>query len=169
MKNNDIKSPELSVIIPCLNEAETLKSCIQTVKNVFREHNLNGELIVADNDSHDPSIAIALNQNAIVTYAPQKGYGSAIMTGISVACGRYIIVGDGDGAEVVFCALCVLCVGCFSVLRLICVTCVIINALGLKRTCLVFAFFVMLDTVGIIVRVFGFWEILSFWDLMFSR
>lgn len=91
-----IKNPELSIVMPCLNEAETLAVCIKKVQLFFKANDINGEIVIADNGSIDGSIAIAENLNAKVVHAAQKGYGSALKTGIEAASGTYIIMGDAD-------------------------------------------------------------------------
>ena len=90
------KNPELSVVMPCLNEAETLDICIKKAKSFFEANHITGEIVIADNGSTDGSIAIAESLNAKVVHAAQKGYGSALKTGINAASGTYIIMGDAD-------------------------------------------------------------------------
>jgi len=88
--------PEVSVVIPCLNEAETLAICIEQVQAMFRTHHLNGEIIVADNGSEDGSLEIAEALGVRVVRVPRKGYGSALMGGIRAARARFIVMGDAD-------------------------------------------------------------------------
>jgi len=88
--------PELSIVMPCLNEAETLSICILKAQSFFSDNTVNGEVIIADNGSTDGSIAIAKSHNAIVVNAEHKGYGSALKAGIKAANGTYIIMGDAD-------------------------------------------------------------------------
>src|SRR5690554_3660628 len=88
--------PELSVVMPCLNEAETLAVCITKAQGFFERENVAGEVIIADNGSTDGSQQIALNLDATVVDVPQKGYGSALRGGIGAANGKYIIMGDAD-------------------------------------------------------------------------
>ena len=87
---------EVSVVMPCLNEAETLKICISKALCFLKENNVVGEVIVADNGSRDGSIKIAEAAGARVVLVAQKGYGNALMEGISAARGRFIIMGDAD-------------------------------------------------------------------------
>ena len=87
---------ELSVVMPCLNESETLAICIQKAQKAFRENNINGEIVIADNGSTDGSQAIALGLGAIVVNVEEKGYGSALMGGVEGAKGEYILMGDSD-------------------------------------------------------------------------
>lgn len=89
-------SPELSVVMPCLNEAETLEVCITKAIRALDELNIAGEIIVADNGSTDGSQDIAAKLGARVVSAEARGYGSALMAGISAARGRFIIMGDAD-------------------------------------------------------------------------
>src|SRR5690606_7911205 len=87
---------ELSIVMPCLNETETLETCILKAQSFFRKNYVKGEIIVADNGSTDGSIEIAKRLNAKVVNIPQKGYGSALKGGIEAASGKYIIMGDAD-------------------------------------------------------------------------
>jgi len=89
-------SIEVSVVIPCLNEAETLGTCIEKATRSMREHGITGEVVVADNGSSDESPAIARRLGAVVVDVATKGYGSALMGGITVARGRFVIMGDAD-------------------------------------------------------------------------
>jgi glycosyltransferase involved in cell wall biosynthesis len=87
---------EVSVVMPCLNEADTLETCIIKAQRALREHDIVGEIIVADNGSTDGSQAIAEKKGARVVHVSQRGYGSALMGGISNARGKFIIMGDAD-------------------------------------------------------------------------
>ncbi len=87
---------ELSIVMPCLNEAETLAVCIEKAQQFFSRETIAGEVIIADNGSTDGSQEIARNLNATVINVPQKGYGSALRGGIEAANGDYIIMGDAD-------------------------------------------------------------------------
>lgn len=89
-------SPELSIVMPCLNEAETLGICIEKAQSFFKKHQVQGEVVVADNGSTDGSQAIAEKLNARVVPVAEKGYGSALRGGINAALGKYIIMGDAD-------------------------------------------------------------------------
>jgi len=88
--------PELSVVMPCLNEADTLESCLRKAQQAAQAHGIVTEVIVADNGSTDESRAIALRLGARVVEVEQKGYGAALMGGIAAANGTYIIMGDAD-------------------------------------------------------------------------
>jgi glycosyltransferase involved in cell wall biosynthesis len=90
--------PELSVVLPCLNEAETLQTCIDQILRTFREHHIQGEIIVADNGSTDGSPEIAQRCGASAIHVPERGYGAALMGGIAAARGKYILIGDADAS-----------------------------------------------------------------------
>ena len=87
---------EVSVVIPCLNEQDTLANCIEKARRALREHNIAGEIVLADNDSTDLSRTIAEREGARVIMVKEPGYGSALMGGIAAASGRFIIIGDAD-------------------------------------------------------------------------
>ncbi len=87
---------EVSVVIPCLNEQETLANCIEKARRALRECNIAGEIVVADNDSTDLSRTIAERAGARVIMVREPGYGSALMGGIAAAGGRFIVIGDAD-------------------------------------------------------------------------
>jgi glycosyltransferase involved in cell wall biosynthesis len=88
--------PEVSIIIPCLNEARSLPYCLEKAATFLRENSIDGEIIVADNGSQDESVTIATQYHATVIVEKEKGYGSVIMAGMKVSTGRYIIIGDAD-------------------------------------------------------------------------
>ncbi len=88
--------PELSVVMPCLNEAETLETCIRKAQSFFEREGVDGEVVIADNGSTDGSQEIASRLNARVVPVGEKGYGNALMGGISAAHGTYVIMGDAD-------------------------------------------------------------------------
>jgi glycosyltransferase involved in cell wall biosynthesis len=92
----DSDAIEVSVVMPCLNEAESLGICIQKARDALQALRINGEVIVADNGSSDGSQAIARGLGARVIDVPAKGYGSALLGGITAACGRFVIMGDAD-------------------------------------------------------------------------
>lgn len=87
---------ELSIVMPCLNEADTLETCVRKAQRALRDNDISGEIIVADNGSTDGSQAIATELGARVVHVEAKGYGSALMGGINAAHGKYIIMGDAD-------------------------------------------------------------------------
>jgi glycosyltransferase involved in cell wall biosynthesis len=92
----DTSAPELTILMPCLNEAETVEVCVRKARAFFTKSGVVGEVIVADNGSTDGSIEIATRAGARVVHVPQKGYGSALLAGIEMAAGRYVIMGDSD-------------------------------------------------------------------------
>ena len=87
---------ELSLVMPCLNEAETLPSCIRKIQRAFQGEGILAEIIVADNGSTDGSPEIAGRLGTRVVHVPEPGYGNALMAGIATASGKYIIMGDAD-------------------------------------------------------------------------
>jgi glycosyltransferase involved in cell wall biosynthesis len=87
---------EVSVVMPCLNEAETLGACIEKAQRALHTAGITGEVIVADNGSTDGSQAIAERMGARVVPVHERGYGSALMGGIASARGRFVIMGDAD-------------------------------------------------------------------------
>jgi len=88
--------PEVSVVLPCLNEEVTIGECIKNIKNIFKKENINGEIIVSDNGSIDKSVKIAKLLNVKVVYQPLKGYGAACIKGINAASGKFIVMADCD-------------------------------------------------------------------------
>jgi len=87
---------DVSVVIPCLNEANSLAFCVKKAVTACSKGGLQGEVIVADNGSTDGSIGIAEANGARVVHVPQRGYGAALKAGIASARGTYIIMGDAD-------------------------------------------------------------------------
>ena len=87
---------ELTVLMPCLNEAETVAVCIREVRRFLDDNAIVGEILVVDNGSHDGSAAIAREEGARVVTEPTRGYGAALRAGIAAAQGRYVIMGDAD-------------------------------------------------------------------------
>ena len=88
--------PELSVVMPCLNEARTLGTCIRKAQASFERLGISGEVVVADNGSTDGSREIAQELGARVVPVEQRGYGAALTGGIAAARGRWVIMGDAD-------------------------------------------------------------------------
>ncbi|WP_203293347.1 glycosyltransferase family 2 protein [Luteirhabdus pelagi] len=88
--------PEVSVVMPCLNEAETLAVCIKKAQGFFEREHIEGEVIIADNGSTDGSQDIARKLGATVQPVSEKGYGNALKGGIAAANGTYIMMGDAD-------------------------------------------------------------------------
>lgn len=87
---------ELSVVIPCLNEAQTIAVCIERAIRAMTEHGIRGEVVVSDNGSTDGSIEISTRAGARVVSCPTRGYGAALQWGFREARGRYLIMGDAD-------------------------------------------------------------------------
>ena len=90
------RSIEVSVVIPCLNEANSIAVCIDKALQAFQKNNINGEVVIGDNGSTDNSIAIAQACGARVIPVKMKGYGHALRGGIEAARGEFIIIGDAD-------------------------------------------------------------------------
>ena len=87
---------ELSVVIPCLNESETIGTCIKKVSKEINKLNISAEIIVSDNGSTDGSVQISESLGAKVFFCLEKGYGSAVINGIKNSQGKYILIGDAD-------------------------------------------------------------------------
>ena len=90
------KTLELTILMPCLNEAETIGICIKKAKSFLKKNKINGEILISDNGSTDNSIIIAEKLGARITKTSINGYGSALINGIKEAKGKYIIMGDAD-------------------------------------------------------------------------
>ena len=90
------KNPELTVVIPCLNEEDTLGLCLSKLERVAKNENLKLEVIVADNGSKDDSIDIASKFGARIIHVSRRGYGAALMGGIQKANAPYILMADAD-------------------------------------------------------------------------
>lgn len=95
---NHFMKKEISVVMPCLNEAETLAICIEKTNTFFKAHNIEGEVIIADNGSTDGSQDIAKKAGARVVEIARKGYGNALKGGFEQASGKFIIMGDADNS-----------------------------------------------------------------------
>src|SRR3954454_15155744 len=87
---------ELTVVMPCLNEAETLAVCVDKALAALTENEIVGEVVVADNGSTDGSQAIAEAHGARVVPVPVRGYGAALNAGITAAHGKYVLMADAD-------------------------------------------------------------------------
>jgi glycosyltransferase involved in cell wall biosynthesis len=92
----DEQGTRVSVVIPCLNEAETITECVTSARAVLEESGLQGEVIVVDNASDDGSGDVARAAGATVVYEPRRGYGSAYLAGLAAAQGDYIVMADAD-------------------------------------------------------------------------
>jgi glycosyltransferase involved in cell wall biosynthesis len=95
---NEKEKVEVSVVIPCLNEEAGIGQCIEKVKQTFDENNINGEIIVVDNNSTDKSAKVASVCGARVITESVKGYGAAYIKGLESVVGEYIVIGDGDNS-----------------------------------------------------------------------
>ena len=87
---------ELTVLMPCLNEAETLGVCIQRAQRLLADNNIDGEVLISDNGSIDGSKKIARDLGARVVKCPVRGYGAALQYGLENAKGKYVLMGDSD-------------------------------------------------------------------------
>ncbi len=87
---------ELTIVMPCLNEAETLETCIRKAQGFLERHKVDGEVVIGDNGSTDSSIEIARRCQARVVHVPVKGYGAALYYAIRAARGKYVIMADSD-------------------------------------------------------------------------
>jgi glycosyltransferase involved in cell wall biosynthesis len=87
---------ELTIVMPCLNEAETLEKCIVKARAYLERSGINGEVVIGDNGSTDGSQEIARKAGARVVDVPRRGYGAAIMGAVEAAKGKYVIMGDSD-------------------------------------------------------------------------
>jgi glycosyltransferase involved in cell wall biosynthesis len=92
----DEHGTRVSVVIPCLNEAETITECVTSARAVLEDSGLRGEVIVVDNASDDGSGDVARAAGATVVYEPRRGYGSAYLAGLAAAQGDYIVMADAD-------------------------------------------------------------------------
>jgi hypothetical protein len=87
---------ELTILMPCLNEAETIEVCVRKAMGYLARSGVSGEVLIADNGSTDGSQALAEALGARVVPVPEKGYGAALIGGIAAARGRFVIMGDAD-------------------------------------------------------------------------
>src|SRR5580693_2963605 len=89
---------DLTILMPCLNEAETVAYCVRQAADAIRDSKVSGEVVVADNGSTDGSQAIAIREGARVVDVPVRGYGAALIAGIEAARGRYVMMADADAS-----------------------------------------------------------------------
>src|SRR5208283_4967167 len=87
---------ELTILMPCLNEAETLARCIEKARLGLQRSGVRGEIVIADNGSTDGSQAIAEKAGLCLVPVKEKGYGSVLIGGVRAALGRWILMGDAD-------------------------------------------------------------------------
>lgn len=92
------ESCELTILMPCLNESETLTACIEEANQFIRQQGIDAEILIADNGSADGSQDIARKLNARVVDVPEKGYGAALIAGIAAARGKFVVMGDSDNS-----------------------------------------------------------------------
>jgi glycosyltransferase involved in cell wall biosynthesis len=93
---NEPTRPEVSVVMPCLNEADTVAACVEKAIRCLRENGVHGEVVLADNGSTDGSRELAAAAGARVVPVADRGYGAALIGGIAAAKGRFVIMGDAD-------------------------------------------------------------------------
>jgi glycosyltransferase involved in cell wall biosynthesis len=96
MSHAGTTAPEVSVVMPCLNEEAAIGACIEKIRRTFDAAGLDGEIVVCDNGSTDRSVAIAEAMGARVVHQPERGYGNAYLKGFDSARGRYLVMGDAD-------------------------------------------------------------------------
>ena len=89
-------SAEVSIVMPCLNEEESIGVCIEKARTACERYGIDAEIVVSDNGSTDKSVEIAQSLGARVVHQPEKGYGNAYMKGFAEARGKYIVMGDSD-------------------------------------------------------------------------
>ena len=92
------KEPEVSVVMPCLNEEEALGLCIRKIKKVFEREGIDGEIVVVDNGSTDRSLEIAKSEGVVSLIQHKRGYGAAYLKGFKESRGKYIIMADSDNS-----------------------------------------------------------------------
>src|SRR5438876_11162956 len=88
---------DISVVIPCLNEEAAVGGVVDEARHGIEASGRSGEVIVVDNGSTDRSAEIAAAHGAVVVHEPERGYGSAYLTGLAHARGEYVVMGDADG------------------------------------------------------------------------
>jgi glycosyltransferase involved in cell wall biosynthesis len=96
VQTSESRSVELTILMPCLNEAETVATCVRKAQGFLERTGIEGEVLVADNGSSDGSPELAREAGARVVPIAEKGYGSALIGGIDAARGRYVIMADAD-------------------------------------------------------------------------
>jgi len=95
-ENKPENNIEFTILMPCLNEAETLAVCVNKARSFLTKHGISGEILIADNGSTDGSQKIARDLGARVVDVPERGYGAALIGGCNAAYGKYVIMGDAD-------------------------------------------------------------------------
>jgi hypothetical protein len=94
--SDDVGDVELTIVMPCLNEARTLGACIEQAQAMLQRSGIKGEVVIGDNGSTDGSQEIATRLGARVVDVPERGYGAALLGGIAAARGRFVLMGDSD-------------------------------------------------------------------------
>jgi glycosyltransferase involved in cell wall biosynthesis len=89
-------APELSIVMPCLNEAETIETCVRKAAGFLEKHGVSGEIVIGDNGSTDGSQGLAERNGARIVSVPLRGYGAAIFHAVVAARGRFVIMADAD-------------------------------------------------------------------------
>jgi hypothetical protein len=87
---------ELTILMPCLNEAETISTCVAKARSFLARAGISGEVLIADNGSSDGSVALAQRDGARVIAVAERGYGAALRAGVAAARGRFVVMGDAD-------------------------------------------------------------------------
>jgi glycosyltransferase involved in cell wall biosynthesis len=93
-----LQAVELTILMPCLNEARTVEPCVRAARSYLTGAGIDGEVLVADNGSTDGSVEIAVAAGARVVHVPVRGYGAALMAGIAASGSRFVIMGDADAS-----------------------------------------------------------------------
>lgn len=96
VREPDPLAPEITIVLPCLNEEDAIGSCIESIQEVIDRQHLDAEILVVDNASTDRTAEIAREHGARVVYQPVRGYGNAYLKGFAQARGRYIVMADAD-------------------------------------------------------------------------
>src|ERR1700726_3914186 len=96
IQTSESRTVELTILMPCLNEAETVATCVRKARGFLERRGIEGEVLVADNGSSDGSPDVAREAGARVVTVARKGYGSALRGGINAAGGRFVIMADAD-------------------------------------------------------------------------
>src|ERR1700691_53771 len=96
VQTGESRSVELTILMPCLNEAETVATCVRKARGFLERMGIDGEGLVVDNGATDGSPELALKAGARVVPVARKGYGNALMGGINAARGRFVIMADAD-------------------------------------------------------------------------
>src|SRR5689334_16215207 len=96
LREPETTAPKVSVVIPCLNEAQSIAECVRVARQTLEDFDIPGEVVVSDNGSEDGSPKLASDAGARVIHAPLRGYGNAYLAGFAAARGEYIVMADAD-------------------------------------------------------------------------